>query len=792
MIAALAIAAIYLILFAVAILRRPQRDSSESWLLGYCFYSALLMGLHGLILSADTIDPSSSVIAIVGLMFSVSLLGFLTLAYLNRPMPAWWSALNVLWIGAVLVADLSNAPSILDSQTHIPTLGPDLTLSAEIITLGWLAMSLILFAITTRAFLKEPLPLYANRILFWAVILPFVLLGDLLSAWLNPPWNYVGYGLRLLGTIGITYGILTYRIPDLRGGFRWLVSRSILTLMTAVLALGGILAALYLRIPAELGLNPVASQWVLFVAAALLVAVLQQPLRQFLRLLLHNLIVREVIDPTEAVQRYGQRISQVIDLYQLAEVAIETINELLTTRKGYLILATQAEEQVILDALGGDSAAAPPPSGILSIDGPIYRYFMSTNRPLLQYDIDYHKDYREAPASERRYFTRLEMDIYAPIIDDEKLIGLIALGPKANDDPFLPPEMPLLTALAQQTVVGLENARLVADLRGLNQEISALNEDLSMTNQQLERLDAVKTDFITIASHELRTPLTQIQGYSDLLGEMSSRNMLDADQTQEITRSLSQASARMAEVIGSMLDVSQIDVENMGLNFVETGLASVIKLAIDPYTEAIEERNLTLAARGLRNLPNINADYKRLVQAFQNLISNAIKYTPDGGTINIVGQIYKRNTDDEPVSIQLSISDTGIGIDEEQHELIFEKFYRVGSTALHSTGTTKFKGAGPGLGLPITKGIIEGHGGQIWVESKGHDEENMLGSTFHIVLPIRPPAMEVKERLQEIQVVISEEREGEEGEELDATRIGPSPFADLLKAVKKTDSESTD
>jgi signal transduction histidine kinase len=127
-------------------------------------------------------------------------------------------------------------------------------------------------------------------------------------------------------------------------------------------------------------------------------------------------------------------------------------------------------------------------------------------------------------------------------------------------------------------------------------------------------------------------------------------------------------------------------------------------------------------------------DGERLLQAFRNLITNAIKYTPDGGKIDIDGRML-------PGFVEVIISDNGIGIDPDDHVRIFEKFGRLGNVATHSSSKTKFKGGGPGLGLPITKGIIEAHGGAIWVESEGYDEQNCPGSTFHILLPLRkePP-----------------------------------------------------
>jgi signal transduction histidine kinase len=137
-------------------------------------------------------------------------------------------------------------------------------------------------------------------------------------------------------------------------------------------------------------------------------------------------------------------------------------------------------------------------------------------------------------------------------------------------------------------------------------------------------------------------------------------------------------------------------------------------------------------------LPPIQADFKRLVQAFHNVIGNAIKYTPDHGRITIVGRELPV-VDGEREQVEVVITDSGIGIDSQYHELIFEKFFRIGDPQLHSTGSTKFKGAGPGLGLPIAKGVIEAHEGRIWVESDGEDEERLPGAEVHIILPLIPP-----------------------------------------------------
>jgi signal transduction histidine kinase len=132
-----------------------------------------------------------------------------------------------------------------------------------------------------------------------------------------------------------------------------------------------------------------------------------------------------------------------------------------------------------------------------------------------------------------------------------------------------------------------------------------------------------------------------------------------------------------------------------------------------------------------------------LHQILIHVLNNAIKYTPDGGAVFIEGRVLPEGglTGEIPSRdadyVELTFRDTGIGIAPEDRERIFEKFYRVGKSTLHSSGKVKFKGAGPGLGLPIARGLVEAHGGRLWAESPGHDEVNFPGSTFHLLLPIQ-------------------------------------------------------
>jgi signal transduction histidine kinase len=132
-------------------------------------------------------------------------------------------------------------------------------------------------------------------------------------------------------------------------------------------------------------------------------------------------------------------------------------------------------------------------------------------------------------------------------------------------------------------------------------------------------------------------------------------------------------------------------------------------------------------------LPPLHADSELLKKALDNVFINALKFTPDGGTITISAKPV--TVDGKGEMCEISFKDTGIGLDPANKDIIFEKLYQVGKVELHSSGRTKFKGGGPGLGLAITAGILKAHHGKIWVESEGYDEEKLFGSTFFIQLP---------------------------------------------------------
>lgn len=261
-----------------------------------------------------------------------------------------------------------------------------------------------------------------------------------------------------------------------------------------------------------------------------------------------------------------------------------------------------------------------------------------------------------------------------------------------------------------------------------SEKIQYLSKQIRSARSDLEKLDESKSNFVAVAAHELKTPLTLIDGYTSMLIDVILKQ--NNNDLLVYTNGILNGSKRLRAIIEDMLDVSLLENNMLSLNYQPYWLNRIIEFVLMELSPIKKDRDITIDIQEFDGYVLLNyGDSEKLIQLFKNLILNAIKFTPDGGKISLSGRKL-------PGFIEVLISDTGIGINLEDQTLIFEKFNRLGNIALHSSGKTKFKGGGPGLGLPIAKGIAEAHGGSIWVESSGYSETDFPGSTFHILLPL--------------------------------------------------------
>ena len=276
--------------------------------------------------------------------------------------------------------------------------------------------------------------------------------------------------------------------------------------------------------------------------------------------------------------------------------------------------------------------------------------------------------------------------------------------------------------------------------------------ELEDANLRLQKIDKVKADFITVAAHELRTPITLIYGYAKLL-QSEVETSEDPDKGHgsvfDLAGRIYHSIHRLSEVVNDILNISLIEANEMRIERTPVNLETIISAALQDIDPTKNDRQLNITIEEMDNLPLVMGDASRLQQMFWNILSNAIKSTPDGGSILIKGQVVMPDPpnaertfnisaqESQQGSIIVSVKDNGIGIDVSEQMNIFDRFYIVDDTTYHSSSKTAFGGGGMGLGLPIARGIVEAHDGRIWVESTGRQENNEnSGSTFYVLLPL--------------------------------------------------------
>lgn len=262
-----------------------------------------------------------------------------------------------------------------------------------------------------------------------------------------------------------------------------------------------------------------------------------------------------------------------------------------------------------------------------------------------------------------------------------------------------------------------------------NLELAKMNTELIRWNAELKRISELKSNFLSIASHELKTPLTSIKGYSDIIID-NMKEKIDSG-VYRMIESINRAADRLHKVVNSILDVTRIEQKRLRLKPEMIQLGPIANDCIDDLTQFTVKRGITFKCNFSKTLPEFYGDKMRMQQVFTNLFSNAIKYSPDGSTVDVAIVLEKES------NFHITVRDHGVGINKEEQKNIFDAFYEIGSATRHSTDYAKFMGGGTGLGLSIAKGIVERHGGRIWVESEGVKKGEYPGSVFHVLLPLQ-------------------------------------------------------
>ena len=233
----------------------------------------------------------------------------------------------------------------------------------------------------------------------------------------------------------------------------------------------------------------------------------------------------------------------------------------------------------------------------------------------------------------------------------------------------------------------------------------------------LRKLERVRRDFVANVSHEFKTPLTAIQGFAETLlaGAMD-----DPQNRIRFLQIILEHSRRLARLTDDLLELSKMDADRLDLEVDRLSVRQFVQSCLETTQGSAADKHLQVSANLQESLPDIAADRRRLAEVLQNLLDNAIQYTPSGGKIAV-------SASSDGNEVTFTVSDTGIGIPQVDQPRIFERFYRVDVARSREVG-------GTGLGLSIAKHLVEAHGGRIWVES-----EVGQGSQFHFTVPVFPP-----------------------------------------------------
>ncbi|MBI3931962.1 MAG: GAF domain-containing protein [Acidobacteria bacterium] len=440
-------------------------------------------------------------------------------------------------------------------------------------------------------------------------------------------------------------------------------------------------------------------------------------------------IIREPVDPGELDLRVGgllrhqaerrflqRKVDELLGLYKISwafslaagpeglfgHLAAQSA-QLLRAQKGLVLLFERERRQMVAQTPGFGIAPEVVGRVRYPVDGEARsRWNFRKNGPLIA----------NKPQSDSRLLPDMatELDLHslliAPLVRGPQVTGLILVADRHADSPFTDEDLNLLLAVAGEASVAVENMRL--------------HEELKRANALLQEYDRLKSEFVAIVAHDFRKPLMAIRGFAELVLEEPD---IPADARQEFMRTVINETENLARLADDTLLITRMETGEAEYHWSEIDLGPFI---LDSVPLGLSEHSILMDIPA--TFPKILADPDRLRQVLTNLVTNAIKYSPGGGSITI--RCRERGSQ----HVVLEVVDHGLGIPADQIPRLFQKFQRVRSEEHDRI-------SGTGLGLYICRLIVEGHGGQIWVES-----ELAKGSTFGLVLPLDARAAQAHRR----------------------------------------------
>lgn len=390
------------------------------------------------------------------------------------------------------------------------------------------------------------------------------------------------------------------------------------------------------------------------------------------------------------------------DVKKVLSTALEHVKKELNAEAASIFLLHDSTEEVVFWALeGGDEQKLAGKR--MSIKKGIVGWVIEKQQGVVSNDVK----------TDRRFFSEIDVDtnfvtrslICVPlVVRGTKRLGTVQVLNRINNALFTETDLEFLEHFASQVALAIDNAYLYSQAKE--------------KSQRLETLDRRKNDIISLIVHEFNTPLTIIRGSAELL--TSGKH---TEETQrKVNEMLSSVIDRLSKLIGQTRNIALVSRETFTANLQEVDVAQIFQDIEAQFAKPMQKRKLQLKTEVIAGTHAVLADHPLLLIVLQNLLSNAIRFTPDGGVITLSA---KKGMG----LIEFEVADTGIGIEESELEIIFEKFYETMENVHHSSGNFEFKSCGLGLGLPTALEIVKAHGSTIEVQSKPGE-----GSKFRFCL----------------------------------------------------------
>jgi signal transduction histidine kinase len=407
------------------------------------------------------------------------------------------------------------------------------------------------------------------------------------------------------------------------------------------------------------------------------------------------------VEQLTALSEVGRAISSTLDLETVLTTIVSRAVELSALDGGVVFEYDDAAEEFVhrvATDTGGGLAEARRNTRIRKGEGALGRTAM-TLEPVQVPDITALGAY-ESRLRHNLVESGIRAILAVPMLCEGRLIGCLAVT-RNEPGEFPADTIELLRTFATQSALAIQNARLF-------REIAAKSHQLEVASQH-------KSEFLANMSHELRTPLNAIIGFSEVLSERMFGEL--NEKQDEYLKDIHASGQHLLALINDILDLSKIEAGRMELDVTEFDLPTAVDNALTLIRERAGRRGIALHTTVDERLGHIRGDERKIRQVLLNLLSNAIKFTPEGGRIHVAAKAVDG-------AMEVSVSDTGVGIAPDDQKVVFEEFRQV--------GTADKKVEGTGLGLALSRKFIELHGGEIWVESRVGE-----GSTFTFTVPVR-------------------------------------------------------